>query len=143
MAQWKQSVTFYGKLMKLWYWIAVFALNGPVWPCHVWSFFGNRHVWPYVVLHGLFMALYGLLWQNIVFSRCHRTKFICSCILLLRVFYLLSVIKWIFCHDLSLKLFEVKKSFDTFFRQFSGSYGQNCRQGWMNWRKTINGKVWP
>ena len=26
------------------------------------------------------LAFYGLLWQNKVFSRCHRSKFICSCL---------------------------------------------------------------
>ena len=27
------------------------------------SFYGHRHVWPCVVLYGLFMALYGILWS--------------------------------------------------------------------------------
>ena len=43
--------------------------------CLIWTcccFHGNRHVWSCVVLRGLFMAIYGLLWQNIVFSRGHR-----------------------------------------------------------------------
>ena len=61
VAQWEQSVIFCGKLLKLWYWIAVFDLNGLVWSCMAW---------------------YGLLWQNIVFSRGHRSKFIWSCVYL-------------------------------------------------------------
>ena len=36
-------------------------------------------VWPCMAMHGLFMVLYDLLWQNIVFSRGHRSKFIWSC----------------------------------------------------------------
>ena len=61
VAQWEQSFIFCGKLLKLWHWIAVFDLNGLVWPCFVWSccFYGNRHVWPCVVLHGLFMVFYS------------------------------------------------------------------------------------
>ena len=48
-------------LLFLWQWTCV-ALGGP-----------------WVALHGLVMALYGLLWQNIVFSRGHRSKFSWSC----------------------------------------------------------------
>ena len=48
------------------------ALYGLVRPCVALC----DLVWPCVVLYSLFMALYGLLWQNIVFSRGHRSKFI-------------------------------------------------------------------
>ena len=83
-AQWEQSVNviFYH---TLWYWIAMFALHGPVWPRMVFlllftaiNMFGL--VWPCLVLYGLFMALYVLSWQKIVFSRGHRSEFIWSCL---------------------------------------------------------------
>ena len=64
------------------------ALCGLLWPCLAFS--GN--VWPYValcdlvwscmafmVLYSISMASYGRLWQNIVFSRGHWSKFIWSC----------------------------------------------------------------
>ena len=80
-AQLEQSVIFYD---TLWYWIAVFDLNGLVWPRMVFSLLFTTIymfslVWPCLVLYGLFMAIYGLLWPNIVFSRGHRSKFIWSC----------------------------------------------------------------
>ena len=54
----------------------MFALHGPVWSRMVLLLFTAINmfglVWPC-------MALYGLLWRNIVFSRGHRSKFIWSC----------------------------------------------------------------
>ena len=84
--------------MEARFYLQIMELNGHVclaWPCVASSydlivaFYGYQYVWPCValfclawpclVLHGLFMALYGRLWQNIVFSRGHRSKFILSC----------------------------------------------------------------
>ena len=56
----------------------------------LWSFAAfhdHRHevasfdlVWSCMALLWSYMAFYGLLWQHIVFSRCHGSKFIWSCL---------------------------------------------------------------
>ena len=76
VAQWEQSVIFCGTLMPLRYWIAMFALSGLI------SYMILLLLFTAIDMRGLVWPLYGLLWQNIVFSRGHRSKFIWSCVYL-------------------------------------------------------------